>query len=79
MKIISLKEIDKKTLEKIKQRSFRRNEKAVSSVQVTIANVKKYGEAIILKKYRKQYNTNNFALSVTEKEIKNAYSKIDKS
>lgn len=79
MKIISLKEIDKKTLEKIKQRSFRRNEEVVSSVRVTIANVKKYGEAIILKKYRKQYNTNNFALSVTEKEIKNAYSKIDKN
>lgn len=76
MKICKLNAIPKKKLMTIKKRSLKSSFETTRIVRNILSDVQKRGEKAIYEKYSKRIG-NSYALSVTKKEIINAYRKVN--
>lgn len=79
MKIIKLKNLSNANYKKLLNRSCDNYESIIPTVQKIMSDVKKNGDNALLRIGKKFYGQNYNSISVTSKEIKNAYKKVDKN
>lgn len=79
MKVIKLTDLLKQDYQNIVNRSAGNNERILPEVKKIMEDVKQKGDRSILTKYQSRYGFNNYrTIKVTNDEIKNAYSNVDK-
>lgn len=79
MKVRKLKDLSQKDYQRIVKRSAGINADIMPKVQKTMENVRKYGDKVLVANYKKRFGENNYtSLSVSKKEIKQAYKEVSK-
>lgn len=74
MKVTKLKDLSKKDYERIVRRSAGLNSEILPQVKKTMEDVKKYGDKILIKDFKRRFGDGNFkSLSVSKIEIEKAY------
>ncbi|OGK20646.1 histidinol dehydrogenase [Candidatus Roizmanbacteria bacterium RIFCSPHIGHO2_02_FULL_37_13b] len=80
MKVTKLSDLSKKDYERIVRRSFGTNLSIMPNVKKIIRDVKTNGDSVIINNCQKNYGIQNLDnLQVTQSEVKNAYSQVDKT
>lgn len=79
MKIIKLKNLSQKDYNRITKRSAGTNSNITPIVRKTMELVKKYGDTILVEKYKRKFGAENYeSLLVSKDEIQNAYKSVSR-
>ena len=79
MKIIKLKDLSQKDYQRIVKRSAGTNPEIMPKVRATIAAIRKYRDKVLIEDYKRRFGAENYkSLSVSKKEIEQAYKEVSK-